>query len=454
MRRAYRCLLIIPLACLSAMAQGQARLPLAIGATVYVQASRTNLRAQAQADAAVLAQPVTNTAFKVLARQGDWCEVEGAIDDTAVHHGFISCSFLGADRLTLAFIDVQLDKKNLDARARLDWHSRAFWIAPSLTRWNAVGLAMEGALLSPETRNREIAEAKPLRFKVPEFEAMKRRLANGVQVTTDTLAVPQGQSLQALSDQAMPYEHLRPALQRIKLPTIKASFFKAGEVPVIVAPEKYGEYESVRAIVLVDALSAANKTVFQATVTGPAAYAMNRETQESAPRRDLKLVPVNGDLGIIAGVWDVGSLRVNFRGGALLHGVTKRGEPSAESVDGIEVPLGEGTTCTASPIDLKEHPVPGYARPADTIVRWAGKPMAGAEDARVQVKSRQIGGKTQYDLVVTHEIDLNGDGIADFVVWQGRYQPQVSAEGIWNAVFANIEGQWMLLSYDEDADCT
>jgi hypothetical protein len=446
--------MILPLACLSAFAHGQARLPPAIGATVYVQASRTNMRAQPQASAAVLAQPVTNTAFKLLAKQGDWCEVDGAVDDSTVRHGFIACNFLGTDRLTLAYVDAQLDKKNLDARTLLDWHSRAFWIAPSLTRWSAVGVALENAFLNEETRNREITGAKPLRFKVPEFEAMKQRLGNGLQVTPDALAVPQGVPTAALNAPDTPYEHMKSAAQRIRLPAIKSSFFKAGEVPVIVAPEKYGENDSVRTVALVDALSAANKTVFQATVTGPAQYAMSGEMHESASGGELKLLRVSSPLDIIVGVWDVGSLRVNFRGGALLHGVTKRGEPSAEAVDGVEIPMGTSTSCAASPMDLKAHPVPGYARPADAIVRWAGKPMPGGDAARAQVKSRQIGGKSQYNLVLMHEIDLNGDGIADFVVWQGRYEPQVSAEGIWNAVFANIDGQWMLLSYDEDADCT
>ena len=52
------------------------------------------------------------------------------------------------------------------------------------------------------------------------------------------------------------------------------------------------------------------------------------------------------------------------------------------------------------------------------------------------------------------EIDLDGDGIADFSVWSGRYAPQISAEGYWSAVFANIGGEWKGLAYDQDDDCT
>ena len=80
--------------------------------------------------------------------------------------------------------------------------------------------------------------------------------------------------------------------------------------------------------------------------------------------------------------------------------------------------------------------------------------MPGGTSARAQVKSRQIKGTGEYDLVVAHEIDLDRDGIADFLIWQGRYQSQVSAEGHWSGVFGNIGGQWRLLDYVEDADCT
>ena len=72
---------------------------------------------------------------------------------------------------------------------------------------------------------------------------------------------------------------------------------------------------------------------------------------------------------------------------------------------------------------------------------------------KAAVKTRQFGDQG-IDKLVIDEIDLDGDGIADFSVWSGRYAPQVSAEGYWSAVFANIGGEWKGLAYDQDDDCT
>ncbi len=80
--------------------------------------------------------------------------------------------------------------------------------------------------------------------------------------------------------------------------------------------------------------------------------------------------------------------------------------------------------------------------------------MPGGINGKAQIKTRQFSGENETELVVSSEIDLNQDGIADFLIWQGRYQPQISAEGVWKAIFANVDGQWRLLDYYEDADCT
>ena len=94
------------------------------------------------------------------------------------------------------------------------------------------------------------------------------------------------------------------------------------------------------------------------------------------------------------------------------------------------------------------------AMAGDIALRGQAQPMPGGASARAQVKSRRFSGESEKNLIVTHEIDLDRDGVVDFLIWQGRYQAQVSAEGLWEAIFGNIGGQWRLLDYNEDADCT
>lgn len=420
------------------------------GSSVYVFASRANLRAQPQAAAAVLAQPVTNTGLKLLAQKGEWCEVETIADkDAPAQRGFIACNLLRPAPITIGAAKAELDSARRNGRGVLDWASRSFWVAPSLLRFNDVGLALQGTHLTPEIANREISGGKALRFKVPEFEAMKQRLAGGVLVSPAALEEVPTQALPTQADAAL----VATAAARVRIPPIKPSLFTADQVPVMDTAIRYQEATSHRAMLLLDALSARHGAPLQATVTRPAAYALGPGTGwlAQAPRR----VRTAGPLDVIIGVWDVGALEVSFGKDAWLNGVTLRGEPTREKVLGLELDFQIDHGCGGSSrVELRNAGVPGYAKASSALVRWVGTPLPGGPAGRAQVKSRKFGGAKPSDLVVTHEIDLNNDGIADFFVMQGRYVPQISGDGLWSAVFGNIAGQWRLLSYDQEEDCT
>jgi hypothetical protein len=433
--------------------------PGAVGSTAYVLASRANLRAQAQTGAPVLAQVVTNTPVKVIAKQGDWCEVDILGDaptppaTASTRHGYMACNLLTPQALTLALVDAQLAKGGTDPKTALDWHARAFWIAPSMGRWVAVGLALESAHLDAATREREITEHTPLRFKVPEFEAMKQRLAAGVRVAAENFRPATGYTA---DDPRLAYMHVQAARQRIALPAVRPSFFQANETPVVISTAKFAEYDSTHTIDLIDALSAANGAPYRAELGGTASYARNGVAPILAGGTPWRLMRVAGAMDIIVGIWDTGGVHVTYSRDAVLHGVSVRGEPTALNINEIALTFGDNSGCSyARPsLEMKTAPVAGYAPHASAVVSWAGKPVPGGATARAQVKSRQISGASEFDLVVTQEIDLDRDGVADFLLWQGRYQPQVSAEGLWSAVFANVAGAWRLLDYVEDADCT
>lgn len=241
----------------------------------------------------------------------------------------------------------------------------------------------------------------------------------------------------------------------MRIPNAKPSLFQADQVPVLDTAIRYREATSHRAMLLADALSARNAAPLRAVVTEPAAYALGPDAALLARSDEPRFIRASGPLDVVIGVWDVGAFRVSFAKDAFVQGVTAQGEITRENVLGLEVNFGVDYGCGGSArVELQSDPVQGFAKASSALVRWVGVTLPGGPAARAQVKSRKFGGAKPADLVVTHEIDLNNDGIADFFVMQGRYVPQISGEGLWSAVFGNIAGQWRLLSYDQEEDCT
>ena len=116
----------------------------------YVQASRGAVRAQPASGAPVVDYLATNTEVTVTERNSDWCAVEsGAVK------GFIACRLLGVEKLTIPTVVAKLEVTGLSHRERLDWVARAFWISPSLVRFEWVGEAMADALAPIEREMRE-----------------------------------------------------------------------------------------------------------------------------------------------------------------------------------------------------------------------------------------------------------------------------------------------------------
>jgi hypothetical protein len=436
------------------------------GSRAYVLASLANVRSKPNASAPIITHAATNTAARIVAKQGDWCEVEMLKGEnpasvaneiaagTIFQQGFISCDLLSSKPITLAMASAALAKEKPNSKSAVDWQARAFWVAPSVSRWLAVGHAMEVAYLDEKTRYLEVEKQKPMRFKADVFEAMKRRLAAGIQVNPETIY--SSGSVNPGDPTLIQNPALVSARQRSPFPVIKPSFFDRNNVPVILPADQYGLNDHVLVARLIDALSASNGVAFKAVATGSPSFALRNDPAPLAGNGEWRLVPVAGAMEVIIGVWDTGGLRVDFDKEVRLNGVTVRGEPIAQTIKHLEMTFGADGACSYSPTGINMHrqSLPGYAPANSALITWAGKPLPGGAATRAQTKTRELGGDNEYDRMVAHELDLDNDGVADFLVWQGRYRPQVSAEGIWTAVFANIGGRWQLLSYNEDADCT
>lgn len=463
-----------------------------VGSIAYVSASTANVREQAKPNSRVMDKLVTNTGLTLISKNGSWCEVEVKPEsNTEVlvttelsktkHKGFVACNLLSSQKLSMEMVDAQIEmlqgqaareheemykrynenpqdglhENHIVYKQLLDWASKAFWISPSLTRWQYVGSVMENALLSTEERNKQYEEQKPKRFTVPEFEAMKKKLSEGVVVASSTIGLHTKMDITRMAEYL---PSLKSANERIKLPKIQPSFFK-GMSPLVLTSVSYGGLgqDTLGAMALIDTLSAYNKIAYKATGSGQASYALNIQAPMFSEANSVwRMVPVSGAMEVIVGIWDVSELKVIFDREPVLNGITQQGKTVAQYIKGIDISVGYDSSCSysSSQIKISKSDVPGYSSSANVWLSWAGKPIPGGETGKANIKTRQYKGDTPVDLVVASEVDLDGDGVPDFLIWKGRYQPQVSAEGLWETVFANVDGKWVLLRFEQDADCT
>lgn len=421
----------------------------------YVQASRVPLRSTPSAASAAQGYMTTNIQVRLLTDKGEWCEVQ---DVESQVRGFFLCKYLANKPLTLAEIQshlVDAAPTKISDRERLDWLSRAFWVEPSLTKWIAVGTAMESVLLSAETSQKEIVGQKALRFKVPEFEAMKKRLTQGV-VSKEIVDLSSGIAVDNI-------EYLKNARSKMKLPKISPSLFKKGDAFAMVGPP-FSVSDLDIGIPLVERLSQSNNFAYRVIETMPAEFT-GPQFQSDSPslqltKINLKKRPrslflrISEPNYIVSGAWDVSQVNVTFDKLPKLQGITRKGEPTEAGVEAVTMAVGkQGSSCGGSGISVKVREISAKDKApwSSALMSWVGSPAVAGKST---VRTRKFKGANEWEALVIDDIDLDGDGIPDYSVWNGRYQPQISAQGIWQAVFANVSGNWVVVSYNQDADCT
>jgi hypothetical protein len=416
-------LLIAAVACCASQAAAQPS-----GERAYVQASRVSVRGAPSTAAAVVGYLTTNAEVRIESRQGEWCRIAPRVGSAAA---FVSCAFLANAALTEETIRAKLADQRLSPKERLDWASRAFWVSPSLTRWVDVGQLMEEASSIESTV--EGPKGKKRRAQRADFDAMKQQLEQGVTVTT-----PPAEPYFYTSRGGSP-DPIEIARRRAALPVARPSYFGEHDVPYAVPIAPFGLGDALHAAVgLVDALSAVHRTAFRSRIVTPA--------------RELEGHALGGTDTWLSGAWDAGTIGVTFDKEALIHGVTARGRSVAVRVDALTIQL-EDESCPRTPLGFRTRLVKG-PRLASALLAWVGKPPI---DGQTTVAVRRFGGKGSAAKLVIEDLDLDGDGVADFSVWAGRYRYLIAdngTEGYWKAIFANVAGRWRLVGYDQDDECT
>jgi len=422
-------------AALPATAQAQAP------ANRYVHGSWVNVRATAAADGPVVDHLITNTPVVLRAENGKSCEIAWT-QDGREGKGFVACKLLGDKPLTLA-----------DANSPL----RAFWIAPSMEALFAAGDHFTATLLTQAQRDLEGGNGpgdaqldKPprlVRYPVPEFEAMKALLAKGIiapdqgepwtRSCDDILAENAAQPKKAdtRDDELWRYDEPACALPKmaLRLPKAAPSLFKRGDR---LLPGASG----------IEEISAGLRIAERGkTIAGP-------QWQNSYDRFQY------------TGAWDIGKYEMTLDKPIVEHVIGRTGLVGAYTwTPQVRITPNQHVGCAEGLLDERrgKQPMPGYPAVKDALM-WFQAPQAlpfRTAKIRARTERAPASGKESLAIkrVAVYDIDLDGDGVSDFVQWDVFGVPMIQGgdpDVVKREVYVNVGGRWYPFGQSIYHECT
>lgn len=407
----------------------------ALAEDAWVQGSWVNLRSAVGSSATVKGQLTTNTPVQIMAREGEWCAVRVT---STPSDGYLHCSFLAAAPLSLA-------------QAK-DQPGRAFWIAPSSGRLIAYGAVLRKGVAYQRMYD-TLKDGEPARIPpLPEFDAAKRLMANGVIPSVDT-EINRGSSVEP---EAMEFfKLLKPA-------PILSSYFKS-QGDIVLRSEGSG-----------DRLAAVAHSKIAVKVTAaPTGYVERHMGPE-----------ISG----ISGFGDVGDAELRFSPPVLVYGLMPNGLVSGAYLSKQVLPgtpeygaycgltyLGNGIGSPVGDGDLDMKAAPGFPRPPESMMWMASfttaRPLTtkkltirsrAARVVDVPQPPQDLGSNGSVSAVamvkpkvVLHEVDFDGDGVADMLIWDapsiGGLSGGFNLRRTW---YLNINGKWYPAGAMDDQECT
>jgi len=422
----------------------------------WVQGSWVNLRAAAAANGAIVDRLIVNTEVSLLLKQGDWCEVTAKTPEV---RGFVTCSMLGTQAVSLAEVGSPMlaDKPNPRYSA-----PRAFWLAPSMVRLQVAGDHFWNAMLTEAQRAKEhpqqfddkgnpVPDADkrppPVRYAIPEFEAMKDLLKRGVVAAPErrpvlvrwaelqqAVANSVNESIQLPGGRWVP-DAVGPMVRNARLNAARPSFFQR---EADLAPAASG----------IEELSAQFGIVERLKVLGGPKWVHPRHNDP-----------------YVAGNWDIGSFEITLDKPVLEYAVGRKGLAGLrEWAASWRVDVTQEESCSEG-MNLTPRAVrslPDYPQVKDPLV-WlhVAKPVP-FKKVRVTTAARKLppAPKEQeqrngYTTLFMHDVDIDGDGVPDIAVWEGMQRDGKGGDTLGvRVVFANIAGEWFLVDADYLVECS
>lgn len=417
-------------------AQGQEQL--------WVKGAWVTVRSYPSPDAAVSAHWVTNTRVRVEAREGNWCHARLEGEDVTygggAEMGYVACDALGQKRLTFADLSPQWTNEH----EILEASARAFWIAPSISRFAQFGLNLNYFALAATEDESEKKAQIPIRFAIPQFNAMKQLLERGVVPVEgevlSRIAISNPKPDTGSSDWMAQSEigrHLQTFEPSRNLPPVKPSAF-ASHADVVLVGEAG-----------VDAISA---------MQGKA----NRVEFRGKPQ----WISGHHDEGVV-GYWDIGEINVWYSRPAILYSVSSAGLVGAKSIqsaivkppspaDGCEggyPPLPDGAAVSGYP-RIFGQPLISFFLPQ---VLAAKKLDVISRKVRLTIHGDPYSGPKHPEptSVLVHAIDINNDRVPDLAVFEWSAIGLISGEiSLHRYQFVNVGGDWWYVGYESAAECT
>lgn len=441
------------------------------GGARWIHGSWVNVRATAAVDASVIAHLPTNTEVR-LRNEGDKvCEVAWGADE----HGFVSCRFLGDKPLLLRELNYPYAADGNTANPQYS-PARAFWVAPSMAALFDAGEYFRSKMLSEKQRNLEGGmledgkccngdgkAPKLVRYPIPEFEAMKALLANGIVASADLdpplLTCHRMREAIAKRFESRGGPEGRDAWSREYYPGWEnyprvypnVDDCRVDEAPGVALPEAKPSYFRDAGEILpgsadIERISAHFRIPERGRVTGSPKWVWDYDNWH------------------YSGAWDIGNYALTLEKPIFENVIGRTGlvKASRWRPEISYVPRGPSGGCQEG---LSNHlrgkdALAGYPSVKDALVWFQStKPLPAK---KVKIKSRRIeiskaAPDSYAQTVVVHEIDIDGDGVADLVQWdrgvvtpESRDYPLVTLR----TIYVNIDGEWYPFDSDRYGECT